>query len=154
MRFRSGRTRLGVERILHAVITGWLAGGSFLLAAPAPFSREYSRRIWRVADGLPQNRIQAISQTPDGYLWIGTSGSLVRFDGVRFSIFDRSNTPAFRDDSILALEPSHDGSLWIGAEGGGLLHYRNGSFTAFHNQHGLTNGFVRALHEDAGGVLW
>src|SRR5262245_26659193 len=84
-------------------------------------SREYSHRIWRVPDGLPQNRIQAISQTPDGYLWIGTSGGLVRFDGVRFFIFDRSNTSVFRDDSILALHPSRDGSLWIGTEGGRLL---------------------------------
>jgi ligand-binding sensor domain-containing protein/signal transduction histidine kinase len=132
------------------------AGYSADVRAPGavPLSREYSGRIWRVPDGLPQNRIQAISQTPEGYLWIGTSGGLVRFDGVRFSIFDRANTPAFRDDSILALHPSRDGSLWVGAEGGRLLNYRNGAFTVFGPEQGLTNSFVRALHEDAQGTLW
>jgi len=103
-----------------------------LVSALRPaFLRDYSQRVWRVPDGLPQNRIQAISQTKDGYLWIGTSGGLVRFDGIRFTIFDRSNTSAFRDDSILVLYPSRDGSLWIGAEGGGLLHYDGGTFTVY-----------------------
>ncbi len=123
-------------------------------ASPPEPPSEYSRRVWRIQDGLPQSRIQAISQTPDGYLWIGTSGGLVRFDGVRFVIFNRSNTPAFSDDSILALCPAKDGSLWVGTEGGGLLHYGKGSFQAFGADLGLTNGFVRALGEDRHGTLW
>jgi ligand-binding sensor domain-containing protein/signal transduction histidine kinase len=117
-------------------------------------SGEYSERVWRTQDGLPQSRIQAITQTQDGYLWIGTSGGLVRFDGVRFVVFDRSNTAAFRDDSILSLCPARDGSLWIGAEGGGLLHYAGGSFRVFGRSEGLTNGFVRAIFEDSGNTLW
>src|ERR1700730_17407893 len=92
---------------------------------------EYSHRIWRIEDGLPQNKIQAITQTPDGYLWIGTSEGLARFDGVRFTVFDRTNTPALQDDSILALTTARDGSVWIGTEGAGLLHYQNGSFRIF-----------------------
>ncbi len=115
---------------------------------------EYSHRIWRIEDGLPQNKIQAIAQTPDGYLWVGTSEGLARFDGVRFTVFDRSNTPALQDDSILALTTARDGSLWIGTEGGGLLHYRAGSFRAFGATEGLTNGFIRAIHEDDDGVVW
>src|SRR5882762_19464 len=79
---------------------------------------EFSHRVWRTQDGLPQNRIQAITQTADGYLWLGTPGGLVRFDGVRFFVFDRSNTPAFRDDSVLSLAVAGDHSLWIGTEGG------------------------------------
>src|SRR6266851_3028472 len=115
---------------------------------------EYSHRIWRIEDGLPQNKIQAIAQTPDGYLWIGTSEGLARFDGVRFAVFDRSNTSELRDDSILALTTARDGSLWIGTEGGGLLHYQAGSFRIFGAQEGLTNGFIRAIHEDDDGVVW
>jgi hypothetical protein len=49
-------------------------------------SREYSHRIWRMPDGLPQNRIQAFSQTPDGYLWIGTEGGrLLRYRNGNFT---------------------------------------------------------------------
>lgn len=121
---------------------------------PVSAAREYSHRIWRVQAGLPQNRIHTISQTADGYLWIGTSGGLARFDGIRFFVFDRANTPAFRDDSILALCPSRDGSLWIGTEGGRLLQYRNGVFVVMGPEQGLTNPFVRALYEDSAGILW
>src|SRR5260221_11260876 len=115
---------------------------------------EYSHRIWRTEDGLPQNKIQAIAQTPDGYLWIGTSEGLARFDGIRFVTFDRSNTRAFADDSILALRPARDGSLWIGTEGGGLLHYQDGDWRAFGRNEGLTNGFVRSIYFDRGNTLW
>jgi ligand-binding sensor domain-containing protein/signal transduction histidine kinase len=114
----------------------------------------YSRRIWRTQDGLPQSEIQALTQTPDGYLWIGTPGGLVRFDGVRFVVFDRSNTPSFRDDSVLALAVGLDQSLWIGSEGGGLLQLLNGRFRAFGTKEGLTNLFVRALHVDRAGTVW
>ena len=126
----------------------------FTLAAPSLSAGEYSHRIWRAEDGLPRNRIQAIDQTPDGYLWIGTSGGLARFDGVRFVVFDSSNTPALRDESITSLWPAHDGSLWAGTEGGGLLHYQNGSFTSFGTAEGLTNGFVRSVLEDKAGNIW
>jgi len=128
--------------------------GAAHAAVPLDIARQYSHRIWRVQDGLPQNRIQAIAQTQDGYLWIGTSGGLVRFDGARFTVFDRSNTPVFRDDSILSLASSNDGSLWVGTEGGGLLHYKEGSFTLIDTTQGLTNLFVRALYEDSKGTLW
>ena len=63
----------------------------------------YSRRVWQSSDGLPEDFAQALAQTPDGYLWIGTSGGLVRFDGVRFAVFNAANEPAFRDDSVYVL---------------------------------------------------
>ena len=125
-----------------------------LLAQPATIASGYSQRVWRIEEGLPQNRIEALSQTPDGYLWIGTPGGLARFDGVRFAIFDRTNTPALSDDSILALLLTKDGALWIGTEGGGLVRYFQGSFRNFSTGDGLTNGFVRTLHQDRSGNLW
>ena len=131
-----------------------LAIAIFAVATPSRAAGDYSHRIWRAEDGLPRNRIQAIEQTSDGYLWIATSGGLARFDGVRFVVFDSSNTPALRDESILSLWPARDGSLWAGTEGGGLLHYRNGSFTSFGISDGLTNGFVRSVAEDKAGTLW
>ncbi len=126
-----------------------VAGASGLLSAA-----EYSHRIWRTQDGLPQSEIRAIAQTPDGYLWIGTSGGLARFDGVRFVVFDRSNTPAFRDDSILTLFTARDKSLWIGTEGGGLVHLRDGKFQGFGAKEGLTNLFVRSIQQDNNGNVW
>ena len=66
-------------------------------AGSLPAPREYSHRIWRVQDGLPQNRILAISQTADGYLWIGTSGGLPDT-----AFYDRSGALCFLKQGTFA----------------------------------------------------
>lgn len=114
----------------------------------------YGRRVWQSADGLPESTIQAFAQTGDRYLWIGTTGGLVRFDGVHFTVFDRESTPALRENSVFALLAASDGALWIGTEGAGLVRYKNGSFQSFSAREGLTNGFVRAIFEDGKRVVW
>jgi signal transduction histidine kinase/ligand-binding sensor domain-containing protein len=114
----------------------------------------YTRRVWQTQDGLPENTVQAFAQTPDHYLWIGTSGGLVRFDGAKFVVFDRENTPEIRENSIFCLAVSHDGSLWAGTDGGSLLRYKDGVFRAYSAKEGLTNGFVRAVYEDREQRLW
>src|SRR5580700_8105741 len=125
-----------------------------ILLSVCASAADYSHRVWRTEDGLPQNRVQAIAQTNDGYLWAGTSEGLARFDGLRFVVYDQSNTAAITDNSILSLEAAPDGSLWIGTEGGGLLHYAAGAFRSFGQKDGLTNGFIRATHLDRTGALW
>ena len=114
----------------------------------------YVSRIWRTQDGLPENRIRAIAQTPDGYLWIGTSGGLARFDGVRFVVYARFNTPSMADDNIRALAVAKDGSVWAATDGGGLLHYKDGHFRSFGPSDGLTNEFVTSVLEDRRGDVW
>lgn len=114
----------------------------------------YTRRVWQTQDGLPESTVQAFAQTPDHYLWIGTSGGLVRFDGARFVVFDRENTPQIHENSIFCLTVSRDGSLWAGSDGGGLVRYQNGAFRWYSSPEGLTNGFVRAVYEDRQGTLW
>ncbi|HYE74013.1 MAG TPA: two-component regulator propeller domain-containing protein, partial [Blastocatellia bacterium] len=134
---------------------------SSLQAAPAttdqtnlPDAFAYSRRVWRSTDGLPEDFAQSIAQTHDGYLWIGTSGGLVRFDGTSFVVFNRENEPAFLDDSVYSLFVSHDNALWIGTEGGGLIRYQKGSFKTFGAADGITNGFVRVIFEDKAHRIW
>jgi ligand-binding sensor domain-containing protein/signal transduction histidine kinase len=114
----------------------------------------YSSRVWHIQDGLPEDSIQALTQTRDGYLWVGTSGGLVRFDGVRFTVFSRENTPAFRENSISALLTARDGSLWIGTDGGGVLRYSDGKFHAYGAADGLDNQFVEAVYQDRQGAIW
>ena len=131
-----------------------LAIAAFLLLLPGLTADEFSYRTWRTEDGLPGNRIRALEETRDGYLWVGTPSGLARFDGARFTVFDSSNTPELLDESITVLWPSRDGSLWVGTEGGGLVHYRDGAFISYGAQEGLTNGFVRAVAEDTAGNVW
>ena len=119
-----------------------------------PVPDGYTRRVWQTADGLPENTVQAFAQTPDRYLWIGTSGGLVRFDGERFVIFNRENTRQIHDDSVFSLTVAKDGSLWAGTDGGGVFRYKDGVFRSYSEAEGLENDFVRVVYEDHAGVLW
>ena len=114
----------------------------------------YAERSWGMQDGLPEQVVQAFAQTGDRYLWIGTTGGLLRFDGARFVLYNRENTPAFADNNIFCLMVSRDNTLWIGTEGGGLIRYRDGVFRAFSSADGLTNSFVRTVYQDHRGQIW
>src|SRR5260370_37770492 len=91
-------------------------------AISGPAVPAYVQHVWRTQDGLPENRIRAICQTPDGYLWIGTSGGLARFDGVRLVVHGRFNTPTMTDDNRRALADADVGSTVDSTDGGGLRH--------------------------------
>lgn len=123
-------------------------------SVPGRLPPGYSGRLYGVANGLPEQTVQAFAQTPDHFLWIGTTGGLARFDGTHFTIFDRENTAAFHENSVFCLLAAKDGSLWIGTEGSGLVQYRNGTFRAYGSADGLTDLFVRTLAQDAAGTIW
>ncbi len=115
---------------------------------------QYIHDVWQIEDGLPQNTITVIHQTRDGYIWLGTQEGLVRFDGVRFTVFDKKNTEDIKDSHILTLFEDHEGSLWIGTYGGGLNRLKDGEFTAYTTKEGLSNDFVWSIYEDRKGSLW
>ncbi|NDK38799.1 hypothetical protein DT603_08100 [Pseudoxanthomonas gei] len=89
---------------------------------------QYVHTVWRTDDGLPQNSVTKILQTRDGFLWVGTQAGLARFDGVRFTTFDHTNTPVFRDDFISDLVEDRHGTLWIATWSDGAFTYRDGRF--------------------------
>ena len=111
-------------------------------------------------DGLPQNLVAAIAQTPDGYLWLATQEGLVRFDGVRFTVLSARDTPGLVNDDVSSLLVDREGALWIGTRGGGVVRARapakagEGLYTTFRVKDGLAHDFVVALHEDASGDVW
>ncbi len=121
---------------------------------PSRAITQYASEILGTPDGLPQNSVQAIAQTPDGYLWFGTQEGVVRFDGVRFTVFDKHNTPALRHNSIQSLTVTRNGDLWIGTFVGGATRLRNGVFTALTTAEGLSSDQVRTIAEDPDGSLW
>lgn len=127
--------------------------GAFALS-PARAINQYSREAWQTENGLPQNSAATIVQTRDGYLWFGTQEGLVRFDGARFFVFDRTNTPAMTNNHVAALLEARDGSVWIGTFGGGLLRMERGEFQAYTAQNGLASDSVTAIAQDRSGRLW
>jgi transcriptional regulator with PAS, ATPase and Fis domain/ligand-binding sensor domain-containing protein len=114
----------------------------------------FVRAAWTTENGLPQNSITAIRQTRDGYLWLGTLGGLVRFDGVRFTVFTSATEPALPANRILALGEDRDGRLWIGAESGGLALYAHGHFERVASNLATPVGSVQAFHAAADGSMW
>ena len=115
---------------------------------------EYSPRVWQTDEGLPNNQVQAIAQTPDGYLWVGTFEGLARFDGVEFKTYNCANTPQLKNASITALCPDAEGALWIGTEGGGLVRLRQDRFSLFTTQDGLAGDHIRAISHRRDGAVW
>src|ERR1700741_1237997 len=99
--------RPGVELVCALLLLTFVSTASGRASESIP----YSRRVWQSADGLPEDFVQALARTRDGYLWIGTSGGLVRFDGNRFVVFNRENEPSFHDDGFYSLFISRDNTL-------------------------------------------
>jgi diguanylate cyclase (GGDEF)-like protein len=104
-------------------------------------------------NGLPQNTVSAITQTADGYLWFATYDGLVRYDGVRFSIFDKGNTTGLLTNQFLSLWGDDKGTLWAGTGDGGLVRYRKGVFTSFFTEHGLPRKLLGRLQPAFDGSL-
>ncbi len=126
---------------------GWAAGGT-------NGNIQYSSRPWLMEEGLPQNAVQALTQTREGYLWVGTLKGLTRFDGARFTVFNAQNTPGLKSSSISALCEGSDGSLWIGTSGGGLTRLQDGEFTFCGPSNEPRGNTVRTILETKDRTLW
>ncbi|MCG3194609.1 MAG: Sensor histidine kinase RcsC [Thermoanaerobaculia bacterium] len=121
---------------------------------PGRVPSQYLLQSWQAEQGLPQDTVQAITQTPDGYLWVGTQEGLARFDGVKFVPMGPKTGRVSSRSSIVSLLATRDGSLWAGTNGSGLLQYRNGKFQTYSTRDGLADNHVWALLEDDDGSLW
>jgi ligand-binding sensor domain-containing protein/signal transduction histidine kinase len=122
-------------------------------AQSSPIADQYIHRAWGTADGLPQNSITTMVQTRDGYLWLGTFGGLVRFDGNAFTVFDPGNTPGLISGRITALLEAKDGSLWVATESG-LARFQDGRFTSHTGEGMLPPGGIVTMFEDRQRRLW
>jgi diguanylate cyclase (GGDEF)-like protein len=141
-----------VLRVPLLLATLLLATGAFALD-PGRALTQARLTVWTPESGLPQSTVDAIVQTRDGYLWMGTEEGLVRFDGVRFVVSDRQTAPALRSAFISSLYEAPDGTLWIGTYGGGLARLRNGRIESFHPEL-LGTERIREMHADARGALF
>jgi ligand-binding sensor domain-containing protein/two-component sensor histidine kinase len=113
----------------------------------------YIHEVWRAENGLPQNNVRAILQTQNGYIWIATEEGLARFDGIRFTVFDKQNTDAIKSNSIKVLFEDSKGNLWIGTDKG-LLRWKDQQFVAYSTTEGLLSDNIESIIESKTGDLW
>jgi signal transduction histidine kinase/ligand-binding sensor domain-containing protein/CheY-like chemotaxis protein len=151
----AGRPHPAVRLILVAILASAAASAAAQDTReqwPRPLA-QYRRDVWQTQDGLPTNGIRALVQTRDGYLWAGSEAGLVRFDGVRFTTFDRNSAPPLQAPSVTSLFEDRNGTLWVGTDEGSIYRYVRGEFVDVAPTRRL-RGPVRAFLQDKQGRLW
>src|ERR1700760_2362694 len=116
---------------------------------PARDLSQYAHSAWRTQDGVFGGIPTAMTQTTDGYLWIGTNLGLIRFDGIRFVPWTPPQGARLLDPRIFSLFGASDGSLWIGT-GYSVAHWSQGRLVNYPD----IGGRIESITEDAEGAIW
>jgi ligand-binding sensor domain-containing protein/two-component sensor histidine kinase len=141
---------LGVPRRHFLSLLLFLFAVSSLWAVdPSRHISQYAHTTWRIQDGVFSGAPHAITQTTDGYLWIGTEAGLLHFDGVRFVPWTPPDGTHLPSSYVSSLLGARDGSLWIGMEGG-LSHWDNQHLTTYL----ITPELINSIIEDRNGTVW
>src|SRR5882724_7779672 len=115
---------------------------------------EYQKTEWQVEDGLPENYVRMIAQRPDGVLLLATSSGLATFDGQRFQNVPIEVDGLVENEAVNTMLYGRDHDLWIGTDGRGVLHRTSSGTINISERTGKFNERIRAMYEDAQGVLW
>ena len=153
MRDKAAVVRMRARRVS---VLGTVLASLLLAALPRALAldpdlriSQYAHTAWRVRDGAFAGTPDAITQTTDGYVWIGTLAGLLRFDGVRFVPFVPPAGKHLPNPSVISLLGATDGSLWIGTASG-LAQWKNGELLTFPE----IAGRVNSIYEDRDGTIW
>ncbi len=114
--------------LLLSIITTMLFAVGEKPNHPAAFD-SYVITNYTADNGLPQNTVDLVNQTSDGYIWIGTYAGLARYDGVKFVHFNKSITPAFKINHVTVMYQDKSGTSWFGTNGGGIVRYAKHTFS-------------------------
>lgn len=116
-----------MTRALALLYLALLAHNAAYAIDPNRAVSQYVRHRWGFEQGFPRGAVYAITQTADGFLWIGTDAGLVRFDGLHFTLVT-DPSGAVNVERVLGLSPDREGNLWIRLPGPTLVRYRAGAF--------------------------
>src|SRR5271166_2378480 len=89
---------------------------------------QYGHTSWTFRNGFLDGAVYTITQSPDGYLWLGTQNGVFRFDGVRAVPLPLRVGQSFANTEAGALLPARDGTFWIGTLDG-LVSWKSGELT-------------------------
>jgi ligand-binding sensor domain-containing protein len=117
--YRSGRS----AAVLAAIVAVWPIAAA-RAADPERALSQYIRDRWERNGGYDGGEVYAITQTRDGYLWIAAEKGLVRFDGLRFRLFQQLQPTLASDGAALNVVPDAEGGLWIWLRRAALLRFR------------------------------
>ena len=139
-----------VCRLAGLLLAGWLVFSGLTVSAQET-NTTWLARSWQSEDGLPDNSVNGLAQTPDGFLWIGTPSGLARFDGLDFETISLTNVIALPNRGIVAMVSGRRGGLWLAMDRGAVVYVSAGASCIFDGN--LPGGTPYDLAEDAGGGL-
>jgi signal transduction histidine kinase/ligand-binding sensor domain-containing protein len=146
----TGAEKSNIPRSLSlSFLLVFLALSSAWAVDPNQRISQYAHAAWRTQDGVFNGSPIVITQTTDGYLWIGTNIGLVRFDGVSFTTWNPPAGKRLLDSRIYSLLGTRDGSLWIGT-GYSISRWKDGELTNYPE----LSGRVESIVEDDEGSVW
>jgi signal transduction histidine kinase/ligand-binding sensor domain-containing protein len=152
-RFSAGRVRLRAVALVAGLLFA-IARPVAAIDAATPLAG-YSLASWTQKDGIGSSLIWSLALDKVGYLWVGTDGGLLRFDGVRFVSWETFASLPNPRASVRTLLAAKDGTLWFGfGEPGGIGTLRGTSVRLYGTADGLPDGIVMSLAEDASGTIW
>lgn len=126
---------------------------SLYALSPNKENNQYVHEAWTEKDGLPVSTVRIIKQTSDGYLWLGTEEGVLRFDGIKFDLYNQANTPEISNNQISAMFEDSSQRLWIGTYKG-LSFRKHQKFNKLPELNELSNIIVRSIIEDSSKTLW
>ncbi|MGD2088996.1 MAG: two-component regulator propeller domain-containing protein [Candidatus Aminicenantes bacterium] len=117
---------------------------------------QYLMDEWKIPDGLPANTIRAITQTADGFLWLGAGNNfvLVRFDGITFKVYKNESSPDIKNSIIYGFFLDKKGILWIGTYGKGMVRVAGKETITYTEKDGFMSNYVTAVHHDSKNRTW
>ena len=127
---------------------------TIVLSTPVPGLKAQIRiDQWTTDNGLPQNSVTGVTKTADGYIWFTTNEGLVRFDGARFKVFNRSNTPEITNNRMSGAFADKSGTIWMSTEEGEILFYEKGAFKIAMKPGEIRSGVPSAFFLDPSGSI-
>jgi signal transduction histidine kinase/sugar lactone lactonase YvrE len=147
-------TRL-VRKIYRFWVIGLMAVGAMCALDSSKTLTQYAHRIWGQEEGLLQPTIYSILQSHDGFLWLGTQDSLIRFDGIHFREFDGAEEAGLQRTLIRSLAEDAQGSLWVASLGSGTVRIgADHQIQRFTTKEGMPADDAFCVVPDAAGATW
>ena len=117
---------------------------------PVESSEGFSAVLYNNTNGLPTSDANAIAQTKEGFLWIGSYAGLIRYDGNTFERIDSTHGIA----NVRCLYVDSRDRLWIGTNDAGVFVMERGTYRKWNKEDGLTSVSIRSIAEDADGRIY
>src|SRR5215469_3910429 len=124
-----------------------------LALGPDRSIQQFIHASWTAKDGAP-SIVEALAQTNDGFLWLGTPDGPYRFDGATFERFECPSWSAFPALDVRSLFVARNGDLWIGFRFGGVSVIRNRRITNYTAADGVPAAPVIGFAQDRQGTVW